>query len=305
MHHIVVIKTMMWMMYQGTGREDYLITARRGGELLDEALDHFEDLHHDVGFMWHISSGADYRITGNPKAKQTNLYMAALLASRYNINGRFIQAWNGPCKGWVIIDTMMNIPLLYWASRELDNPRFRYIAMSHADTVIRSHVRTDGSVNHIVSFDIETGEILENIAGQGYELGSSWSRGQAWALYGFTMSYLHTRNNKYLGVACRIADRFIERIPENYHIPVDFDQPYECAWEDSSAAAIAACGLLKLSECVHYESEKKNYKNTGEMLLNTLYDELSNWDDSVDYIIDNCSVAYHDKEHNFPMVYGD
>ncbi|MCR5742317.1 MAG: glycoside hydrolase family 88 protein [Lachnospiraceae bacterium] len=299
----------LWQMHNLTGDELYLREAKILEEKLDRNLMDPFGMDHDSGFKWLLTAVADYKITKDDKAFKRGLLAAENMAGRFNLAGGYIRAWNdngdGSNAGTAIIDCMMNLPLLYWASSVTRDPRFSQIAKAHAQTTINNFIRPDYSVIHIGRFDSTTGEFLGSEGGQGMAEGSSWTRGQAWALYGFTMSYLHTRNNKYLGVACRIADRFIERIPENYHIPVDFDQPYECAWEDSSAAAIAACGLLKLSECVHYESEKKNYKNTGEMLLKTLYDELSNWDDSVDYIIDNCSVAYHDKEHNFPMVYGD
>lgn len=171
---------MMWLMYQGTQNETYKQTAEHAEVLLDKALEKYDGLHHDVGFMWHISSGVNYRLTGNEHSKVRALYAANLLAGRYNLNGKFIRAWNGECTGWAIIDCMMNIPLLYWASRETNDPRFRYIAESHADTTMASHVRADGSVKHIVVHDHINGGVLEEKGGQGYEEGSSWSRGQAW-----------------------------------------------------------------------------------------------------------------------------
>ena len=298
---------LMWLMYQGTGNEQYKETARRGQKLLNEALKNYEALHHDVGFMWHLASSVDYILTGNQEAKQTALYVASTLASRYNLNGHFIRAWNGgDRKGWVIIDCMMNIPLLYWASRELDDPRFKYIAMSHADNTIKSHIRPDGSVNHIVNFDIETGEILENIGGQGYEVGSSWSRGQAWALYGYILSYIHTGKQDYMDVAKRVAHYFIANIREDATPLVDFRAPDEPKMYDTTAGACAACGLIEIANNVT-QYEKKLYLGAAIDILKSLEREHVNWSLDEDSILQDGTEAYHSKKQGveIPIIFGD
>ena len=120
---------LMWLMYAGTGKECYKLTAERSEALLDVCFtDYVEDLHHDVGFMWHILSGANYRLTGNKRSRNRNLLAAMTLMSRYNVEGNYIRSWNTPwdkvdTSGWTIIDCMMNIPLLYWASKEIGDDR--------------------------------------------------------------------------------------------------------------------------------------------------------------------------------------
>ena len=139
----------MWLMYVGTNNEYYKKVAE-GLELeLDKALYGFDGLHHDVGFMWLLSSVANYRLTGNAESKKRGMLAATILAARYNPVGQFIRAWNGDKVGWAIIDCMMNIPLLYWATKESGDPRFKQIAMCHADTVMWTFIRPDGLVNHM------------------------------------------------------------------------------------------------------------------------------------------------------------
>ncbi len=178
---------LMWIMYEQTGNEEYKKTALRSEELMDKAFSDVQQLHHDVGFMWHILAGANYRLTGDMAARNKNLIAAMTLASRYKENGGYIRAWNGKWSGldndgWTIIDCMMNIPLLYWASKEMNDDRFAQIAMAHADMAMRDHVRKDGSMNHIVVHDTVTGEMIESLGGQGYGVGSTWSRGASWGL---------------------------------------------------------------------------------------------------------------------------
>ena len=147
----------LWQMYHATGEEKYKNTAQRVEERLDKAFEVYTGLHHDVGFMWLHSAVADYRLTGNERAKARGLHAAHLLAGRYNPRGRFIRSWNRDRAGWVIVDSMMNIPLLYWARDTIEDPRFEYIAMDHADTVMANTVRTDGSCNHIIVLDPTNG----------------------------------------------------------------------------------------------------------------------------------------------------
>ena len=185
---------LMWLMYEATQNEDYMLTAKRSEELLDPALYDINQVHHDVGFMWHLTAGAGYRLTGDKASKNRALISAMSLASRFKLNGGYIRAWNGldgvgnNTDGWTIIDTMMNLPLLYHASREIGDDRFKQIAVSHALKAMTDHVRPDGSINHIVPHDLETGEMKGSFAGQGYAVGSCWSRGEAWALYGYILS---------------------------------------------------------------------------------------------------------------------
>lgn len=298
---------LMWLMYLGSKNEEYRITAENAERLMDAAFANVAVLHHDVGFMWHIMSGANYRLTGNAEARNRNLLAAMTLASRYNISGKYIRSWNGDMAGWTIIDCMMNIPLLYWASRELGDPRFEKIAVAHADMAMRDHVRPDGSVAHIVSHDVETGEVLETLAGQGYAVGSSWSRGVAWALYGFVLSYIHTKKVEYLDTAKRVAHYFITNLVADDWLPiVDFRAPEEPKRYDSTAGAVAACGLIEIAKCVP-EGEQKIYLDSAIKLLRAMEERFCNWQDDEDSVLQMGTERYNSdgKGDHIPIIYGD
>ena len=295
---------MMWLMYDMTKKNVYKETAEDAEHLLDEAFKHYESLHHDVGFMWHISSGANYRLTGNRESYLRNIYAANVLAGRYNIKGGYIRAWNGEKqKGYAIIDCMMNIPLLYWASRETGDERYKHIAVSHADKTLKYHVREDGSIHHIVDYDAETGEVDATYGGQGYGIGSSWSRGQAWGVYGFTLSYIHTKEERYLNAAKKISNYFIAACCDDYLPKSDFRSPAEPVLYDASAGLIAACGLIELSRVLD-ENEGRMYYNSACNLIKAIVDNFADWSDDSDAIITHCSERYSDQKH-LTLVYAD
>lgn len=300
---------MMWQMYALTGKEFYKEIAENNEKKLDADLMDYDKLDHDNGFKWLPTAVANYRMTGNKASRNRGLLAASNLAGRYNSAGRFIRAWNNwdqenDRTGWAIIDCMMNLPLLYWASEELKDPRFTQIATSHADTARDCFVRGDGSVNHIVSFDPINGGMIESFGGQGYGVGSSWTRGQSWGLYGFVLSYLHTKDASYLETAQRIANYFMANIPQSGLIPVDFRQPADVAWEDSTAAAIAACGLIELAKLTEGR-QSGLYLNSALKMLTALTEKSFNWNEDEDNLLTKCTAAYHDKEHEFSIIYGD
>ncbi|MGN0773448.1 MAG: glycoside hydrolase family 88 protein [Candidatus Ventricola sp.] len=290
----------MWAMYRMTGEEMYRAEAIRAEEMLDDAFRDYDHLHHDVGFMWLISSGANVRMTGDDAARKRTQLAASLLAGRFNPLG-FIRAWNGDCTGWAIIDCMMNLNLLYWASEYTGDPRFRRIAMTHADTVMKHFIRPDGSSNHIVVFDPETMDVLDVPAGQGYAPGSSWSRGQAWALYGFALSYLHTGKQAYLDTACRVADYFIGQVKGDWIPRCDFRQPASDDLRDACAGAVAACGLLELARI----TENPAYFDAAEQMLRALDARCADWSEAYPAILTNCTGSYHGNDHNIAMNYAD
>ncbi|MBB6635065.1 glycoside hydrolase family 88 protein [Cohnella thailandensis] len=298
---------MLWLMHHETGHEKYRAIAEKSEAKLDRCFEEFCGLHHDVGFMWLPTSVANYKVTGNPDSRKRALHAANLLAGRFNLAGGFIRAWNdldeGDTRGWAIIDCMFNIPLLYWATEETGDPRFKQIAMRHADTTMEAFVRPDGSVNHIVEFDPANGGVVRTYGGQGYEEGSSWTRGQTWALYGFMMSYRHTGKPEYLDTAKRIAHYFIANIPEDGVIPVDFRQPSEPRLTDDTAAAIAACGLIEIAKAVG-DRERRLYLDAALKLLRTL-DARCDWSRDSDAIVQYGSAAYHAASHHHPIIYGD
>ncbi len=295
---------LLWQLY-GAYRDDSFRTAAEDIEnKLDRVFLNHWGMDHDSGFRWLMTAGADFRLTGSEASKNRLIVAANDLAGRFNHAGRFIRAWNdsgdGSRAGWAIIDCMMNLPLLYIVSDLLNDPRFRQTAILHADTAMIAFLRPDGSLCHIVEFDPSTGARLRSHGGQGYAHASSWTRGQAWGLYGFTLSYIHTKKPEYLETARKIADRFIERIPESRLMPVDFDQPPEPDYEDSTASAIAVCGLIELSKLL---GEK--YLSAAEELLTALTENRCRFDRGCDNILEKCTAAYHDSWHNGAIIYGD
>lgn len=307
---------LMWQLYYATKDGVYRENAEDVEKKLDRNLMNNRGMDHDSGFKWLTTSVANYRLHGDQESKNRGLLAANDLAGRFNPVGRFIRAWNdggdGGKAGWAIIDCMMNLPLLYWAYEETNDPRYLHVATMHADTAMKYFIRQDGSSNHIVEFNPATGEFVQSFGGQGVKVGSSWTRGQAWALYGFCLSHLHTKkvsgyeekSESYLNTAKRVANYFIANIPESGLIPVDFRQPLDCTWEDSTAAAIAACGLLEIAKCVQPE-EKHVYQNAALKLLKALDEKRCRWDEGCDNILEKCTAAYHDKEHEFSIIYGD
>lgn len=301
---------MMWQMFRLTGDEFYQTIARKNEEKLDVSFLHYGMLDHDNGFKWLPTAVADYRVTGSPDARNWGLLAAEILAGRYNCAGKFIRAWNDwggqseDRRGWAIIDCMMNLPLLYWASEETGDPRFAQIAVNHADTAAKSFVRGDGSVNHIVEFNPHTGEMVRTYGGQGAAVGSSWTRGQSWGLYGFTLSYLHTKDENYLNTARRIANYFMANIPESGLIPVDFRQPKDIRWEDSTAAAIASCGLIELAK-LEEGRQREIYLGAAMKMLQALERHSFSWNEEEDCFLTRCTAAYHDQDHEFSIIYGD
>lgn len=294
---------MMWLMYDATKNEEYRLTAENAEELLDKAFEVYDGLHHDVGFMWHLSSGANYRLTGNRASYVRNMMAANILAARYNLKGGYIRAWNGDRIGYAIIDCMMNIPLLYWASKETGDDRYKYIAMSHADKTLKNHIREDGSVHHIVNYNPENGEIIDFKSGQGYAVGSSWSRGQSWGLYGFTLSYMHTKDERYLDTAKKIANYFVASCSDDWLPKSDFRSPKEPVLYDASAGLIAACGLIELSRVVP-ENEKDLYYNAALNFIKAIVDNFADWSDETDAIVTHCSEFYNAQKH-LTLVYAD
>lgn len=299
---------MMWLLYQDTKDEKYIKFARNCERKLEQCFDEYYGLHHDVGFMFMPTAVADYRLTGNEESRKTALHAANLLAGRFHPVGKYIRAWNDipgqDTRGWAIIDCMFNISLLYWAAEETKDPGYKQIAMLHADTVMEHFIREDGSVIHIGEFNPETGAFVKSYGGQGYEEGSSWTRGQGWAVYGFANSYTNTGKMEYLEAAKRVAHYCIANIPENGIIPVDFRQPKEPAWEDSCGACIIAGGLLEIAKHVP-ELEKEMYIRAAVKILKAITDTRADWSKNSDAIVLNCTGAYHDKRHHFTMTYAD
>ena len=306
-----------YMLYEYTKNEEYLKTAKRQEEMMDEALKNYERLHHDVGFQWHILSGAGYRITGDPESKRRNFFAASTLFSRFVMTpeGGYIRAWNDKWMGhtvddWTIIDCLMNLPLLYWASRELGDDRFKRVAMAHADMALCDHLRDDGSIAHIVEHDRETGNAVCTYGGQGYEVGSCWSRGHAWGLYGFVLSYIHTGEEDYLNAAKQIANYFIANCCDDWLPRVDFRAPAEPIYYDSTAGACAACGMIELAKRLP-ENEGGMYMNAAINILKAMREKFMDFDPETDNMLGYGTVMYPKSDElkkwgvHISIIYGD
>nr|WP_026264131.1 glycoside hydrolase family 88 protein [Paenibacillus terrigena] len=299
---------LLWLVYRETKNDRLREIAVLTESKMDLVLHGFYPLHHDVGFMWSPSSVAQYKLIGSDDSRRRALTAASHLAGRFNPMGQFIRAWNQPERvGWAIIDCMMNLPLLYWASEETNDPRFRHIAKLHADTTLREFLRADGSAHHIVCFDPETGERQEALGGQGYSPDSAWSRGTAWTIYGMALSARYTGDIRYIDAAKRSVQFFLANLPEDGLPPWDFRAPWEEGMAmDSTASACAASGMLELSLLVP-PSEAPLYRNAAEKLLQKLDEKCSAWNDPHEEAILRFGTANSPrKTHvNVPIIYGD
>jgi unsaturated chondroitin disaccharide hydrolase len=213
-------------------------------------------------------------MTGNQHYRDVLLTAARSLASRYSSTVHAIRSWKNPPKAdptdfRVVIDNMMNLELLFWASRNGGDPNLAGIALDHALRTAEAHVRPDGSTHHMVVFDSTTGAVKRTQTVQGYSDFSTWSRGQAWALYGFATAYREMRDARLLATARRVADYFIAYLPPDKVPYWDFLAPGDPP-RDSSAAAIGASGLLELSQLETDPARKHRYLATAKAILASL-----------------------------------
>lgn len=230
--------------------------------------------NHDLGFMMYCSFGNAYRITGNPSYRKTIDTAAMSLASRFRPKIQSIQSWdsskNFRCA--VIVDNMMNLELLTWVSNNGGNPRFREIAVTHANSTIDRHFRPDNAAFHVLDYSLASGQLLRKTTWQGYADSSAWARGQAWALYGYTVMYRLTKEAKYLDQANKIAAFVLNHkdFPKDGIPYWDFDAPnIPNALRDASAGSILASALIELSD-YSKGAQKKKYMSTAELILTTL-----------------------------------
>ncbi|WP_036634328.1 glycoside hydrolase family 88 protein [Paenibacillus massiliensis] len=299
----------LWIMYKQSKNPLFKEAAWTWDENIESMLIQENDFYHDLGFQFLPTAVAKYKYSGDIQSKRRGLTAATLLAGRYNPEGRFIRAWNGSQDtGWAIIDCTMNLSLLYWASIETNDPRFRHVATAHADTTIKHFIRPDGSVHHIVSFDPETGERIEALGGQGFSPTSAWSRGQAWAIYGLANTARNTGDARFLDASKRAAHYWMAALPEDripywdFRIsPFDEHEP-----RDTSAAAIAASGLLELSELVP-EDQAAMYRNTAIQMLVSLDQNYGTWNNSEHEGILTGGTAHKPDNWNVDvsLIYGD
>ncbi len=262
----------LWYIYEQTGSEIIKGEAERALRVI-EPNRHFTG-NHDLGFMVFCSFGNAFRITGKAEYKQIVLDGSEALSTRYRPEIHSIQSWNKNdyfnCP--VIIDNLMNLEMLIWATRNGGDKKFADIAVTHANTTIRNHFRPDYSSYHVVDYDLEKGEPIRKVTWQGAANTSAWSRGQAWALYGYTMLYGLTRDPAYLAQARGIAGFILNHpnLPADKIPYWDFDAPFQPkAPRDASAGAIIASALLELGQYTS-GTEKDRYLADGTHMLKSL-----------------------------------
>ena len=263
----------IWFLYEYTRDPKWLDMARRRTAPLDTLRRYTKT--HDLGFMVGCPCAAAYRLTGEEAYRQLLIDASDALLTRFSPAVGLIRSWdnkNGdPNPYRVIIDNMMNLEMLFTVSKLTGDKRYYDIAVCHADNTLKNHFRPDNSCFHIVCYDAETGRVTGQRGGQGYSAASAWSRGQSWALYGFTMCYRETGDPRYLDRAVKCAEYFINhpRLPEDlvpywdYDAPVIPDEP-----RDAAAAAITASALLELAK--YAPGKEKSYYGTARKILTSL-----------------------------------
>ena len=251
----------------------------------EKVFTHSLDTMHDLGFLYSLYSVALYKLTGEKAHRETGLRAAEVLGRRFNAKGNFIRAWGrmgtDEFDNMAIIDCMMNLPLLYWASNETGDKKFRDLAVRHADTTLQNFVRAGDSVYHAYRFDLATGKPLRGDTYGGCAVESHWARGMAWAIYGFALSYGYTRDQKYLDASLRLARKFIANLDDEIVPLWDFKLiPAAPRIRDASAASVAICGFQELLK-----------HQAGDQQLQTAAQKL---------LLRLCSEDYLDRNPNCP-----
>jgi unsaturated chondroitin disaccharide hydrolase len=297
----------LWQLYGIFPDEDLLEQGQRWTEGLEGQTN---APTHDVGFMINNSFGRGYRAAGIEEYRAVTLEAAEHLATRFDPDVGAIRAWGamGRYSYPVIIDGMMNLEILFWAARNGGEAYLADVARTHAMTTIRDFLRSDGTTFHLVDYDPDTGDVLRRGTVQGYSDTSTWARGQAWALYGFTIAYKETSEPLFLETACRTADAFLERLPEDLIPCWDFDAA-EIPGEpkDSSAAAIAASGLWDLASLVEDPADMQRYSEASLALVARLSsDEYSAYDLGLPALLLHATGNRPaNREVDVPLIYAD
>ncbi len=276
----------IWLAYEycmAHGRAEDAEKLRKAAEVqvdsfLHRIEDHIDVDHHDMGFLYTPSCVAAYKLTGSQKAKKAAVLAAEQLIKRYHPVGEFIQAWgpmDEPGNYRLIIDCLLNLPLLYWASEETGDERFRDIAEKHIHTAVANVIREDYSTWHTFFFNMKTGEPDHGATCQGYRDGSAWARGQAWGVYGMACAYRYTHREDYIEKFRNVTKYFLDHLPEDLvpYWDLEFsdgdDQP-----RDSSSASIAACGMLEMSKYLD-KAEAEYYKEKAAEIMKSVYDNYA------------------------------
>lgn len=268
--------------------------------------------NHDLGFMMFCSFGNAYRIFNKPEYKTTIDTAAMSLATRYRPSIKLIQSWNSSkqYKCPIIIDNMMNLELLCWVSDKGGDPKFKEIAINHANTTLVPHYRPDYSSYHVLDYDLETGKIIKKVTHQGYADSSAWARGQAWGLYGYITMYRFTKDVQYLAHAKNIAAFLLNhrKKPADMIPYWDYDAPVTPkTYRDASAGAIMASALLELGQ-YSVDVERKKYVNSAEKILRSLSSKAYRaklGDNGGFLLMHSVGSLPHNSEVDSPLTYAD
>ena len=277
---------MLWHAYLLSGEEKYKTFALNHIPLFLKRIEQKAGVnHHDMGFLYSPSCVAAYQLTGNENARKAALLAADHLTSRYTPQGKFIQAWGNLGEdNRLIVDCLMNIPLLYWASEESKDPKYRQMAYQHFRTTIENTIRADAGSYQTFLFDKDTGAPIRGIANQGLSDDSTWSRGQGWCIYGMMLTRKYIDDPDALSICKKMANYYINRLPKDF-VPywdlafTEGDQP-----RDTSAAAIVLCGLMELVK--HLPDTDPDKEQYQQVIYSTLH-----------FLAENYSTADHESSN--------
>jgi unsaturated chondroitin disaccharide hydrolase len=299
----------LWYAYESSGDEYIKQQAEKFTAPIKE-IAYTPALDHDIGFQVYCSYGNAYRLTGNKEYKTILLAAADTLATLFNPKVGSILSWPVMVEEMghnTIIDNMMNLELLFWASKNGGDKKLYEMAESHAKVTMKYIVRPDNAVYHVADFDIETGEYVKGHTHQGLSDESMWARGQTWGIYGFAMSYRETGNKDFLNTSIRLADHYLERLPADGVPFWDFDDPkIPNSPKDASAAAVAACGMFELAGLVKDEKLKIKYNMAATKFVKILSSKDYFSGDANQALLLHSTGHYpNNSEVDIPIVYAD
>ncbi|WP_375435926.1 glycoside hydrolase family 88 protein [uncultured Hymenobacter sp.] len=261
----------LWLLAEATGQEKWRTAAKTYTANIEPEKTNATT--HDMGFKVYCSFGTGYRLTQDPNYRAVILESARTLSTRFNPKVGALRSWDHHRETWgypVIIDNMLNLELLFAAARLSGDSSFYKIAVSHANATLRNHFRPDFSSYHVVDYDTLTGQVVKKTTHQGFANESAWARGQAWALYGYTMCYRETKNKAYLTQAENVA-RFLlnhPNLPKDLIPYWDFNAPsIPNEPRDASAGAVMASALYELST---YSSSGALYRSKADKMIGSL-----------------------------------
>lgn len=272
----------LWLAYEYTKDERFKEAADvQVDSFFHRIVNKIDVNHHDMGFLYSLSCVAAYKLTGNERAREAALMAADHLAGRYREKGKFLQAWGSvgeAAEYRLIIDCLLNLPLLYWASETTGKEQYARMAENHIKTAMKCILREDDSTYHTYFIDRETGNPAYGVTHQGNRNHSAWARGQAWGIYGIALSFHYLREESYIGLFERVTDFFLRHLPEDLIPYWDFDfDTGSTEPRDSSAGAIAVCGMLEMAKYLDGERAEK-YTGAAKRILYALIEKCGNKD---------------------------